>query len=169
MFIATASLWIISLVLCQPNAYGMSRSRDLYRRGDPADISHSIILAKGRLQFTKTTGNRTIHLTGGQVFQIQTLYHWHFMGIHFGRSVGVKLASTNGPVLPGSYGYDSGLSLPFSWLLVLTAILPACFIATFISHRRRLRAQSGLCRICGYDLRATPGRCPECGATHTNA
>jgi hypothetical protein len=44
---------------------------------------------------------------------------------------------------------------------LLFAILPALRLRAILRRRRRNRA--GLCPHCGYDLRATPQRCPECG------
>jgi hypothetical protein len=76
---------------------------------------------------------------------------------------------------PGAYGFwNIGFRLTKNWigarpvvsvpywlLLVLLGILPARKVLRLL--RRRRRARAGQCALCGYDLRATRSRCPECG------
>jgi hypothetical protein len=53
------------------------------------------------------------------------------------------------------------------WHVVAAAALPPLAWAAVWDRRareRRRRRRLGLCLACGYDMRATPGRCPECGA-----
>jgi hypothetical protein len=54
------------------------------------------------------------------------------------------------------------------WIITIGfATLPAWWIGrATVSKRRVLRRQRAHhCETCGYDLRATPDRCPECGTT----
>jgi hypothetical protein len=56
------------------------------------------------------------------------------------------------------------LVLPYWLLSVLTIPLPALWLRRASRDRRAARrAARGRCMACGYDLRGTPSRCPECG------
>jgi hypothetical protein len=54
------------------------------------------------------------------------------------------------------------LFIPLWFPAGLTLVLPLIWL--FQTRRRRRRRNSGMCEACGYDLRASPNSCPECGA-----
>jgi hypothetical protein len=81
------------------------------------------------------------------------------------------LAYTYDPVLFDSNGRPSGvigyaheLEVP-DWFLLLVLSLPLTFWFVLKTRLRRKdrRLRHAQCQTCGYDLRATPERCPECG------
>jgi hypothetical protein len=71
----------------------------------------------------------------------------------------------------GGRGFGGGLwaehkqfvEIPFQAVLLVLLIAP--LPPVFRMSRRRYRRRRGLCPSCGYDLRATPDCCPECGVT----
>lgn len=60
----------------------------------------------------------------------------------------------------GTFSYPRAF-FPHWFIILVAAMLPAWLLRRAIL-RRRWRSK-GLCRQCGYDLRASPERCPECG------
>lgn len=57
----------------------------------------------------------------------------------------------------------SSVTLPLWFLMLLFGMVPAHFLVRFGRGRIARRRGRGCCAECGYDLRAAPGRCPECG------
>lgn len=98
---------------------------------------------------------------------------WHFMGWRGLGTVWVPRA-TRDPTKPANINNPSKVCfvllkpayfrifLPL-WIPTILFALVLCLTRPIYHHRRRKRKKLGLCLKCGYDLRASKERCPECG------
>jgi hypothetical protein len=90
-----------------------------------------------------------------------------FAGVHYHRNDMVLLADDRTP-LPGTYGRQIELRIALGWPVLLAVVVLLLCVAALV-RQRRLAALHQRCANCGYDLRATPDRCPECGLVPTAA
>lgn len=78
--------------------------------------------------------------------------HFRFLGFELG---------IPGPHHDGdNLNITRSITFPLPFLALVASVLPACALR---ARLRRRKYAAGLCARCGYDLRATPERCPECG------
>jgi hypothetical protein len=106
----------------------------------------------------------------GWRFVERPLYSWYPTdrpdGLGAGWSV-VGFALNRGRTSSRTWG---ALIVPLWSLVAVTMILPSA-AAVWIRRRRAMRRglSVGHCPGCGYDCRATPGRCSECGRVFAGA
>ncbi|HTL29297.1 MAG TPA: hypothetical protein VL282_08750, partial [Tepidisphaeraceae bacterium] len=80
----------------------------------------------------------------------------------------IPMTPNNQPISGFHFGSFIQANISGGWALFVSLLLLSIWIFDVVLQRRRSR-DANLCRNCGYDLRATPNRCPECGLVATTS
>ncbi len=157
--IATLALWVVSY-------FRLDCTRHIHH-ADGTRIGWMIQSLDGRIELLRFRDPPTGEDAGWSHYSVP-VGHWLMPELSIYATRRRAIASPDAPlfgfgvVAHKSYNSASrGMSFPNWFLVVCCAILPASRILAVMRSRRRHR--SGRCTDCGYDLRATPARCPECG------
>ena len=124
-------------------------------------VAHSTVKRRPSAPFPAAPPSRTHHTIARAGYPVWaptkgTTVNWSGLGCQRLRA---RFTETN-QVARWNVAEDA-VAVPLWWLTVLASVLP---VGRFVVAIRRIgRRRGGRCLHCGYDLRATPDRCPECG------
>jgi hypothetical protein len=162
--LATVGLWVRSY--WTPDVLVRHHKWETHSHGYPEIVSTLMTLSSnhGRLIAGKIYGHFIYWLT------FTGIQHWEWT---HDTTVPQGLEDSELPLLgflsrhpdPQRYYYGNpydlqAISTPHSLPVLLLAVLP---LIRLVRHLSRSRVLPGHCLRCGYDLRATPDRCPEYG------
>jgi hypothetical protein len=163
MFVAAMSMWTASIPIGSSERFTWARwhtASDINNSG----IAVGLGAVEGRLGFWYM---RVVFATPDAFSHVQASIP---PGLNLELQAWTALVNRNFKFGPDAYigqGQREDVfraQTPAWFVLLLTAMMPVAWSRSWILHRRRQRrARLGLSSQCGYDLRATPDRCPECG------
>jgi hypothetical protein len=155
-----------------------------YARSPRPDRYHGIYFEarsySGTLRFRFTrAGFDPVYFQGRSAQWMEWFRGEYPTGLHL-RIPGVTKTKAISPERPGfdashenysggaGHRWETWVLAVRAWLpMTLLLVLPALWLNRHLQARRARRV--GLCPTCGYDLRASPERCPECGAANPRA
>ena len=126
--------------------------------GDGTQARAYSIHCEGPIVFRTASGMKPAP-PGNYAYGVQSLTRWDRAGISFHRWNMTAGRPPQAPVL----GQFAELRVAPAWPLLLSLVLVSPW-AMLVVGRRRAHRDARRCLSCGYDLRATPHRCPECGS-----
>jgi hypothetical protein len=163
-------LSLISLLTCVACAVGWLRSvhhEDVFVFGRDEQPSNESLFAsqnQTELWLSSTSGCVTIGFNFRRYPPPHRPSMWIWRARHLTLKKFQNYWAINGWAdgRPSRTFWIAALSFSYAYVIPILAIPPALWLRRKIKHRR---GESGteMCRVCGYDLRATPERCPECG------
>jgi hypothetical protein len=156
---ASVAMWVRSFSVSEMWQVSTSRRQCYFLTSNKG-----LLEVGGSTEFERESGEWRSHIKHLRFTPYPSRPSWR--GLGFNTMVGAYALNWQ---LVGTFIYRS-YTMPYWFLCLIGTPLP---LAWGVRHRSRRRAvrrlKACLCAACGYDLRATSSRCPECGAVPENS